>query len=90
MSWRTRSAIALAGEGCGPTASTLWEIPAPGPNQGLKVRNYLSWLVAFVCVAAALVVLGAPLRSWAAFVGIAVVIVVGLVLQAIARRRRTR
>ncbi len=54
------------------------------------MRNYLSWLVAFACVAAALVVLGAPLRSWAAFAGIAVVIVVGLVLQAIARRRRTR
>ena len=56
----------------------------------MSTRTYLSWLVAFLCVAAALLVLGAPLRSWAAFFGIALVIVVGLVLQAIARRRRTR
>jgi cell division protein FtsW (lipid II flippase) len=54
------------------------------------VRNYLSWIAAFVCVLAALVVLGAPLRSWVAFLGIAVVIVVGLVVEAIARRRQTR
>jgi Flp pilus assembly protein TadB len=56
----------------------------------LSTRTYLSWLVAFLCAAGALVVLGAPLRSWAAFFGIALVIVVALVLQAIARRRRTR
>ena len=56
----------------------------------MSTRTYLSWLVAFLCVAAALVVVGASLRSWVAFVGIALVIVVALVLQAIARRRRTQ
>jgi uncharacterized membrane protein len=56
----------------------------------MSTRTYLSWLVAFVCVAAALLLLGAPLRSWAAVLGIALVIVVALVLQAIARWRRTR
>ena len=61
-----------------------------GQRAELSTRTDLSWLVAFLCVAAALVVLGAPLRSWAAFFGIALVIVVALVLQAIARRRRTR
>ena len=54
------------------------------------MSNYLSWTVAFALVLVALVVLGASAQEWAAFVGIVAVIAVGLAVQAIVQRRRTR
>ena len=55
-----------------------------------EARNLLSWLVAFVCVLAALVVLRASTEMWLAFLGIGLVIVAGLLVNAIARRLRVR
>ena len=55
-----------------------------------EARDLLSWLVALVCVLAALVVLRASPEMWLAFLGIAVVIVLGLLVSALARRRRVR
>lgn len=54
------------------------------------MRNFVSWAVAFVAVSGALIVLGASVQAWVAYVGITVVIVGGLLFQAIARRRTRR
>jgi flagellar motor component MotA len=51
------------------------------------VRNYVSWVVAFVAVFGALIFLGVSVQAWVAYVGITVVIVGGLLFQAIGRRR---
>ncbi len=52
------------------------------------MRDYLSWLVALLCVAIALVLLGASAESWMTLVGITAAIIAGLAVQATVRRRR--
>ncbi len=51
-------------------------------------RNYVSWLVAFGMVLVALLLLGASAQAWVAYAAIVGAIVLGLAVQAVARRQR--